>query len=433
VSGDIAVHALEVTDKAHRAALAKSLKDEKIDVLINNAGIGGEESIGGWLRTLHINCIAPNLVSISFQMMIAAVSLAIFFTYAGAGEGFRAGDVKAITSLIEKGMAEQRQPGLIVSISVPGRGSFVRAFGEADLQAGARMDVSDHIRIASITKTFTAVATLRLVDQGKLGLEDRLSAYVDGIPNGSRITIRNLLGMTSGVYDLTSDKQFLSDFTANPMLPFSTQDAVSIIKRHAPEFEPNEKVSYCDSNYILLGMILEKTTGKPLNTIIQSEILDPVGLHNTTFPTSAAMPAPFAHGYFAGDDGKGNLRDYTETNPAVAWSAGAMISTVEDLSVWAKALASGALLKPETHAKQIEFGWMTKAGDMRIGYGLGIANFGGLIGHNGAIFGYSTAMFYLPAKDATIVLAGNQASNFSNATTEIAIVLARYLLPEELR
>ena len=133
----------------------------------------------------------------------------------------------------------------------------------------------------------------------------------------------------------------------------------------------------------------------------------------TSFPTTPAMPEPYAHGYYAGEDGKGEFRDYTASNPAVAWTAGAMISTLDDLKVWAKALATGALLKPETHAEQMKYE-MIPAGKISVGYGLGIADFGGLIGHNGAIFGYSTAMFYVPAADATIVIEGNLASNFSN-------------------
>ena len=109
-----------------------------------------------------------------------------------------------------------------------------------------------------------------------------------------------------------------------------------------------------------------------------------------------------------------------------------MISTLEDLRTWAKALATGGLLKPATHAEQMKFGTIN-AKPLYVGYGLGIRNFGGLIGHNGAIFGYTTAMFYWPEADAIIVLAGNQASNFSNATTEIAIQLAEHLFPGRIK
>jgi D-alanyl-D-alanine carboxypeptidase len=173
-------------------------------------------------------------------------------------------------------------------------------------------------------------------------------------------------------------------------------------------------------------------TGRRVEDVIRDEIIVPIGLANTSFPTTPAMPEPYAHGYFAGDDGKGEFRDYTASNPAVAWTAGAMISTLDDLKVWAKALATGALLKPETHAEQMKYE-MIPAGKISAGYGLGIADFGGLIGHNGAIFGYSTAMFHVPAVDATIVIEGNQASNFSGAATLIAFALAERLMPDLIK
>jgi D-alanyl-D-alanine carboxypeptidase len=349
-----------------------------------------------------------------------------------ADETFPPADEKALVDIIEKGMAVQRQPGLNVGIWIPGRGSLVRAFGTRDIATNAPMQIDDHVRIASITKTFTGNAVLQLVDEGRLTLNDTLSTYVEGIDNGNRIAIRNLLGMTSGIYDFTSDEKFLKDFTENPLMSFSPQEMVDIVKRHGPDFAPGEKVVYCDTNYVLLGMIVEKVTGEPIQKTITEKIIEPLGLGQTSFPTEPAMPEPFAHGYYAGDDGKGALKDYTATNPAVAWTAGAMISTLEDLRIWGKALATGTLLKPATHEEQMKFGTII-AKPLHVGYGLGIGNFGGLIGHNGAIFGYTTAMFYWPEADAMIVLAGNQASNFSNATTEIAIQLAEYLFPGKIK
>jgi len=105
----------------------------------------------------------------------------------------------------------------------------------------------------------------------KLSLDDKLAAYVAGIPNGERITVRQLLGMTSGIYDFTRDEQFLKDFAANPLMPFGPQDVVAIVKRHQPEFAPSEKISYCDTSYTFLGMILEKVAGKPVAQVMRSK------------------------------------------------------------------------------------------------------------------------------------------------------------------
>jgi len=373
------------------------------------------------------------------SLATAAVAALLFLSFSAgslgtalADERFPPADEEALIDIINTGMTAQRQPGLIVGIWIPGRGSLVRAFGTSDVASNAPMQLDDHVRIASITKTFTAVATLQLVDDGRLSLDDTLSKFVEGVDNGHRISVRNLLGMMSGIYDFTSDDKFLKDFTDNPLMSFAPQDVIDILKRHKPDFGPGEKVSYCDTNYILLGMIVEKVTSEPVQTTITEKILKPLGLGHTSFPTAPAIPEPFAHGYYAGEDGKGEFKDYTATNPALAWTAGAMISTLEDLRAWAKALATGALLTPATHAEQMKFGTITTK-PLYVGYGLGIGNFGGLLGHNGAIFGYTTAMFYWPDADAMVVLAGNQASNFSNATTEIAIQLAEHLFPGRIK
>jgi D-alanyl-D-alanine carboxypeptidase len=373
------------------------------------------------------------------SLTTAAVAALLFLSFSSgslgaalADERFAPVDEEALINTINKGMTAQRQPGLIAGIWVPGRGSLVRAFGTSDLASNAPMQLDDHVRIASITKTFTGVAILQLVDEGRLSLDDVLSSYLEGVENGDRITIRNLLDMTSGLFDFTSDDKFLKDFTDHPLMFFAPQDVLDILQRHKPDFSPGEKVSYCDTNYILLGMIVEKVTGQPVQTTITEKLLKPLGLKHTSFPTAPAIPEPFAHGYYAGEDGKGEFKDYTATNPAVAWTAGAMISTLADLRLWGKALATGALLTPARHAEQMRFGTMTPK-PLYVGYGFGIANFGGLIGHNGAIFGYTTAMFYWPEADAMIVLAGNQASNFSNAATEITIQIAEHLFPGRIK
>jgi D-alanyl-D-alanine carboxypeptidase len=249
-----------------------------------------------------------------------------------------------------------------------------------------------------------------------------------GIPNGERITIHQLLGMKSGIHEFM-DEQLRKDFAANPLMPFSPRDVIAVVKRHEPEFAPGEKVSYCDSNYTFLGLILEKVVGKPVAKVIDEQVLIPLKLRRTSFPTTSMMPAPFARGYYAGGDGKGEFKDYTFSNPNVPWTAGAMISTLDDLRVWAKALAIGALLRPETQAERLRFGPLADSSGLS-GYGLGIAKFGDFIGHGGVTLGYTTAILYLPDADATFVLEGNQSSMFSNGATEILLALAKHLFPE---
>ena len=126
---------------------------------------------------------------------------------------------------------------------------------------------------------------------------------------------------------------------------------------------------------------------------------------------------------------KGPFEDFTVSNPNLPWTAGAMISTLEDLRVWAKVLATGSELSPATQRERLTFRPFT-TGNEGASYGLGILNYSGFLGHYGMIFGYTTAIFHLPEADATFVISGNQSTNFSMAATEIFLDLARHLYPE---
>lgn len=337
--------------------------------------------------------------------------------------------VRALTAIAETSRTATAAPGLVVGIWVPGSGKFVRAFGTGDLSTNAPLQLDDHFRIASNTKTFTATAILQLVDKGSLSLQDPLEKFIPGISYGNQITIKELLNMSAGVYDFTSDKELVEKFDTNPLLPgWTPQDVIPVIQSHEPAFPPGTAVVYTDSNYVLLGLIVEKVTGRKLGDVIQTEILDKLGMRNTSYPTTPELPAPFSRGYLPITDSA--PRDVTESNPDFAAGAGAMISTLGDLRIWVKALATGQLLSPATQKLRLETTPFT-GGTGALQYGLGVAKLYGFLGHNGAIVGYSSAMFYLPSNGATFVVIGNSSGNFTSSAIPIFIGLARYLLPEE--
>lgn len=339
---------------------------------------------------------------------------------------------RELALVVRNNMTDGRLPGVAVGVWVPGRGSFVRAFGIADRTTGAPVRVTDHVRIASITKTFTATAVLQLVDQGRIGLDDHLSTYVGGVDNGDRITVRQLLDMTAGVYDYTADDGFGKRFYANPARPFGPRQFFAILRRHKPVFAPGAAAMYSDSNYYLLGLILEKVTGQTAERVITDQIITPLGLRHTSFPTLTALPRPFASGYFGGLDGTAPLTDATASNPGAGWTAGGMVSTLGDLHRWARVLATGTLLSKQTQAARLTTVSFHNPGPVRVGYGLGVFELDHFLGHNGAIVGYSSAMFYLPSKDATIVVWGNNSTNSTTPTTTIMFDLARVLFPGQV-
>jgi D-alanyl-D-alanine carboxypeptidase len=270
---------------------------------------------------------------------------------------------------------------------------------------------------------------LQLVAAKKLSLDAHLSEFVPDIANGDAITVAQLLGMTAGVFSYTEDDTFVTNYFANPQMPFTAQDALSIVRAHQPDFAPGTSVHYSDSNYVLLELIAEKVTGQPLGDTIQSQILDKVGLDATSYPTTDAMPDPFSHGYLA--QPFGGPRDVTLGNPGVAGGAGAMVSAIEDLHRWAVALGTGALLPKSLQQERLRTHPLVTTPKVKIGYGLGISDLNGFLGHDGGILGYATAMFYLPKAKATIVVESNSDNVSAQSALWTFIGLASYLYPEQ--
>ncbi|MFI6093541.1 serine hydrolase domain-containing protein [Streptomyces sp. NPDC051218] len=310
----------------------------------------------------------------------------------------------AVAAKIDKAvrgtMRETQVPGAIVSLSAPGKGSYVKAFGVADKQTGAPMTPNLNMRIGSVTKTFTVTALLRLVDQGNLGLDDTIDRYVSGVPNGERITLRQLAGMRSGLYNYANDPDFNKQLDTLPTKPFTHQELLDYSFKHGIQFAPGSRFEYSNTNLILLGLAIEKVTGRPLQDVMKDQVLEPAGLSSTIFPTGPELPEPHAHGY-TDQTTSGKIEDATDLNPSWGWAAGAMISDLDDLSSWARTLATGTVLTPDAQAERMD---MQPIGIPNASYGLGIFDVNGWIGHDGSTLGYESLVVYLPEAQATLVI-----------------------------
>ncbi|MGV9316956.1 serine hydrolase domain-containing protein [Streptomyces sp. NPDC003691] len=335
---------------------------------------------------------------------------------------------------IRKVQSETSVPGVSVGVWAPGKGSYVRSFGTADKSTGAPMESDLYTRIGSLTKTFTVTAVLELADEGKVGLDDPIGKYVSGVPNGDEITLRQLAGMRSGLYNYSEDPDFYKALTTDPNRPFTPQELLDYSFKHPVLFPPGERFDYCNTNLILLGLVVEKAGGAPLARYIQDHVLDPAGLDRTLFPVGAEFPSPHAHGY-TNQTASGKVEDATDWDPSWGWAAGAMISDLEDLRSWARTLATGTLLTPETQNQRLEF---EDTGFPGTGYGLGIFNTNGWIGHNGSLPGYEAVAVYLPESQATMVIVINTdilhdgaepSTLFAEAVTEIVSPDHVYALP----
>ncbi|THA50410.1 serine hydrolase [Streptomyces sp. A1136] len=308
-----------------------------------------------------------------------------------------------LDSAIRRVLHDARVPGVTVGLWAPGKGSYVKSFGVADKATGAPMTEGLRIRIGSETKTFTVTALLRLVDQGKIGLDDPIGKYVKGVPNGDRITLRELAGMRSGLFNYSEDPDFSKALFAHPDKPFTPRQLLDYSFKHGIQFQPDARFDYSNTNLVLLGLVIEKVTGRPLHEVVMRDVVRPAGLHRTLFPTGAKFPDPHAQGYTS-QTASGRIENATDWNPSWAWAAGAMISDLQDLRGWAHTLATGALLTPATQAERLK---TRPIGVTGAGYGLGIFDVQGWIGHNGSLPGYECLAVYLPQARATMVIVLN--------------------------
>ena len=317
-------------------------------------------------------------------------------------------------------------PGAIAYVSV-GDQEWISALGVSDVQSRAPIDPAGHGRIGSITKPIVASAVLVLVDQGKLSLDDPLSKYIPGIANGDRITVRQLLSMSSGVWNFSTDQQLVETFATAPMTPWTIDQTLDLIRSHPADFAPGEKVAYCDSNYVLLGRIAEIVTGQPISDVVRTLVTEPLGLTGTRMPADdqPGVPDPGIGSYQPVD---GQAAAIPDLNPTFAWAAGAATSTVPDLARFAREITDGSLLSPGLQAQRLATTPFTGV-PVDVGYGLGVLNMNDLLGHNGDITGGGGTMLRLPAQDATFVVLVNLSTNEKNASGAIAAALIDDLYP----
>ncbi|WP_329401747.1 serine hydrolase domain-containing protein [Streptomyces melanogenes] len=309
-----------------------------------------------------------------------------------------------LTARLDKAVESVRKqagiPGVVVGLWMPGKGKYVRATGVADKVTHEPMSTRFFTRIGSETKTFTVTALLKLVDDHRIRLDDPISRYVHGVPNGRRITLRHLAEMRSGLFSYTDDPDFQHDLLSDPYRSFTPREVLAYGFKHRNTFAPGARFQYSNSNLVLLGLVIEKVSGRHVEDFIHERVLRPAHLDDTLFPSGEEYPRPHARGY-TNQTLSGAVEDSTDWNPSWAWSAGAMISTFQDLHRWAKIVATGTLLTPETQHQRLK---TLPTGHPGTTYGLGILKTGGWIGHNGSIPGYESVTVYLPSKKATLVV-----------------------------
>jgi D-alanyl-D-alanine carboxypeptidase len=335
---------------------------------------------------------------------------------------------RALQKTVKSLAAELMVPGAVVVLKTPA-GDFSFAYGTRTYRGSGAVSLADHIRVGSITKTWTGTVILQLVQEGKLKLDDPVSKYRRGVPNGRNITIGQLLDMRSGLYSYSETPELNQTMDSQPRKAWKPAELLALSFNQRPWFAPDNGFYYSNTNTILLGLIAEELDGKPLARIFQDRLFTPLGLKDTVFPAreSGSLPAPHPQGYMYGTNTetlyaqglpaalqyearKGSLKpsDVTDLNPSWIWAAGAGISTAGDLATWARALAGGNLLGARLQRARLASTEAPDAGNLDIArYGLAIAKYGGVYGHAGEVPGFSTFAGHDPVNHVTLVVWAN--------------------------
>ena len=253
--------------------------------------------------------------------------------------------------------------------------------------------------MASITKPFVATIVLQLVAEGKLGLDDAVDRRLPGlVPNGGAITLRELLNHTSGFFDYQNDKSWVKAVIAHPGRRWSPRELVAIATSHRPLFPPGKGWSYSNTNYVVLGLVVEAVTGTAIGQQLRERLFRPLGLAATSFPAGTQIEGPHAHGYIGFGTlpslPPGRLFDATSVeSPSVGWAAGAIVSNGDDVTRFFAALLGGRLLRHDLLAAM-----ETVAPGSH--YGLGIVSVrtpcGPAFGHDGVFTGYRAVVYARP-------------------------------------
>jgi D-alanyl-D-alanine carboxypeptidase len=321
-----------------------------------------------------------------------------------------AGDPATLQQQLDR-VVEAGTPGVVGLVRIGGR-TWQGASGLGDRGANRPARPGDRFRIGSVTKSFVATLVLQLVGEGRLSLDDNLERWLPGlVPGGEKITVRQLLNHTSGLYNYTDDPP-------EPPRRFRPQELVAIAAGHKPLFAPGTEFSYSNTNYILAGLVVERVTGWRLANQLEQRILQPLGLDDTELPTTQREVAgPHVRGYAPPDedwrvsDGPARLVDVTEMDTSWAWAAGAMVSTTADLARFYQALLGGQLLTPKLLKQMRTTVDASRVGHgTRYGLGLEVLRLGcgvELWGHGGSLEGYGTTAFSTPDADRQLVMAIN--------------------------
>jgi D-alanyl-D-alanine carboxypeptidase len=358
----------------------------------------------------------------------ALTSTATLSPTTAASQAFDPVLAAALQRILDQTVADGTIPGAVLSVSIAGQTPLNAASGVAARKTGQPMQPATQVRIASISKVFTAVVILQLVEEGKISFDTPVATWFpDLLPNGDKITVYNLLSHTSGLYDYLEDRNFVNRAYKQIDRSWAPRELVEYATQFPARFRPGAKGAwdYSSTNYVLLGMIAEQVTGTTLGQEMQRRIFEPLGLTQTFFTPEQAVQGEQAHGY-------SNAIDQTNAPMSIVFATANIVSTADNVRRFTEGLFEGRLLKPETQALMQTFiGGKGQYNMPKLEYGLGLmrnqlpvgpgpdgkprpAEITTVMGHIGGFGGFRAAVWFAPADGITIAMGVNQAATDPN-------------------
>ncbi len=334
-------------------------------------------------------------------------------------------DVAAYAERLLAGNNPDDAPGMAVLVARGDEVLYRGAHGAANLQLGVPMSPDQVFRLGSVTKQMAAAGVLKLAEDGKLSLEDPLTKFVPGYPGGNKITVRMLLNHTSGIRSYTDMPGVMEGPIQKTV---TTAQLIDTFKNEKPDFAPGEGWHYNNSGYVLVGAVIEAASGMPWHAYLQQVFFKPLGMQHTGYGNEDVAVIPgHVTGYTRVGEQWASAHYLSMTQPH---AAGALVSTLDDLKQWNRALHEGKLLKADSYrAMTTPTG---KAAEDGYGYGITAGTLRGepVLQHGGGIFGFSTYLLYLPDEDVTVAVLYNADSGRPGmlGTGRIANLLAAHAI-----
>ncbi len=328
------------------------------------------------------------------------------FLLSGVARGEIASDLDAIAS----SYYPAAEPGAAVLVMKDGEILLRKGYGLADLEQGIPIEPDMVFRIGSVTKQFTAAAILLLEEEGKLSVEDDLREHLPDYPGSGRsITIAQLLTHTSGIRSYTD----MPDFGKRMREDMSVEEIITLFRDEPLGFEPGEKYAYNNSGYVLLGAIIEKVSGKTYEAYLREKIFEPLGMSQTYYGSSSRIIPKRAQGY---DSVNAEFENARYLSMSVPYAAGSLLSTVDDLTKWDRALYGTGLLSQASLDKWWKPFLLANGESIHYGYGWSISSYEGhwVVGHGGGINGFSCHLLRMPEDGVFVTVLTNKNDEKAN-------------------